>query len=135
MMFASARICVGQDNIIFHVFNVLSWRVFGFFMKVLTALDFDIGVRLGVPYLQLLPPMVVGQIRVRANMLDEPFRVQGPQLPVLRPVQPERREPLMLEDKRRDEVEGNGRDEENGEEEEGQEGSPQKSDEYGYVLV
>ena len=94
-------------------------------MQVLTALDFDIGVRVAVPYLQLLPPMVVGQIRVRANMLDEPLRIL-PELPVLRRVPPEQ---LMLEDGEADP-------------EEDQEGSPQdavesdeKSDEDEYVLV
>ena len=105
-------------------------------MKVLTALDFDIGVRVAVPYLQLLPPMVVGQIRVRANMLDEPLRIL-PELPVLRRVPPERREPLMLEDIRRDEVEENGEEEEDnllGPPPDAVE-SDEKSDEDEYVLV
>ena len=127
---------------------MFSWffpGVFRFLMKVLTALDFDIGVRLGMPYLQLLPPMVVGQIRNRAGMQHVPFPVdaglvlrrwEGPQ----QFQQPERQEPLMLEDIRRDEEGEN----ENGEEvEEDQEGSPQsnavendeKSDEEEYVLV
>ena len=121
MVFASAPICSGQENIIRHVFIVLSkcW----FLIKVLTALDFDIGVRLGVPYLQLLPPMVVGQIRVRAGLLGPLTLAPGEQVAPLRRWEGhQRREPLTLEDIRGDEEEEN----ENGEEvEEDQKGSLQ----------
>ena len=127
------------------MFSLFFPGLFLFLMKVLTVLDFDIGVRLGVPYLQLLPPMVVGQIRIRAGMLDVLFPVD-PGLVLRRweePLQfqqPERQEPRMLKDIRRDK-EG---DHENGEEvEEDQNGSPQpnavengeKSDDEEYVLL
>ena len=113
-----------------------------FLIKVLTALDFDIGVRLGVPYLQLLlPPMVVGQIRVRAGLLGPLPLAPGEQVAPLRRWEgQQRRKPLMLEDIRGDEEEEN----ENGEEvEEDQKGSPQpnavekdeKSDEEEYVVL
>ena len=77
-------------------------------IRVLTALDFDIGVRLGVPYLQLLPPTVVGH-RVRAGLLGPlPFFGTGEQVAPLRRWEgQQRRETLMLEDIRRDEEEEN----------------------------
>ena len=167
MMFASARNFAGQGNIVCHLLLVVCWAgkyhmpcfncsFLGRFgsLKVLTAVGYDIGVRLAMPHLHLLPPMVVGQIRNRAGMIGLPDGLYAP-APGLRlalwqgpqQFQPERQEPLMLEDIRRDEVEEeneeNWEEEEEEEEEEDQKGSPQadavendeKSAEEEYVLV
>ena len=141
--------CLLGREISYAMFYLFFPGMFWFPMQVLTAVGYDIGVRLGMPYLHLLPPMVVGQIRNRAGLIGLPDGLYAP-APVdlrlaewqgLQRFQPERQEPLMLEDIRRDEVEEEH--EENGEEEEDQKGSPQadavehdeKSDEEEYVLV